>query len=125
MKGKNEPFGLIKPCGNCPFLKDKKKAINLRPERVPGIIEDLLSGHSGGFACHKTLNGEEVDDDSEDGAHYVPGGGEMQCAGALIVLEKLNRPTGNMKIAERLGMYDRHKLEPYYDLVIDYGRDIK
>ena len=45
-------------------------------------------------------------------------GGEAHCAGALILLEKLNLPSQMMRIAERLGMYDRRKLDmlaPVFD----------
>lgn len=117
---KFDPYRLKKPCANCPFLKDASKAIRLHPERVPSILEDLLSGRSTGFACHKTLDGhyEEDGDDGED--RYIPGGGEQQCAGALAVLEKLGRPTQLMQIMGRMGAYDAERYRKLADVVIDY-----
>lgn len=120
-KGVNEPFGLVSPCGNCPFLADNDKSIrkHLHPERTAGIIEDLITGVTSGFACHKTCNGEHEEDDEGEG-RYIPGGGEMQCAGMLIMLEKMGRPTQNMIIAQRLHLYHPEKLEPHHDKVINY-----
>ena len=37
--------------------------------------------------------------------------GEMHCAGALILLEKLEQPSQMMRVCERIGMYDRTKLD--------------
>lgn len=40
------------------------------------------------------------------------------CAGALILLEKIERPSQMMRIAERLGIYDRFKRDmdaPVYE----------
>lgn len=113
------PYKLKRPCANCPFLKDESKAISLHPERVPGIIEDLLSGRATGFSCHKTLNGEEVETDDGE-YHYQRGGAELECAGAIAVMEKLGRPTQLMRIMERCGVYDPEKLKPIHDEVIDY-----
>lgn len=116
---KFNPYALKKPCANCPFLKDQGKAINLQPGRVEGIIDDLLRGVTTGFSCHKTLNGEEIEDD-EGNVIYQRGGKELECAGALAVLEKLNRPTQLVRIMERMGAYDRNRYIPLFDLVIDY-----
>lgn len=113
------PYALKKPCANCPFLVDKDKAISLHPERVPGIINQLLSGEASGFSCHKTCGGEYQENEEGDDV-YIPGGKELQCAGSLIVLEKMGKPTQLMQIMERLGMYEPELYKPYYDMVIDY-----
>lgn len=118
---RSNPYALKKPCANCPFLSDKTKAIQLHPERVPGIIEGLLSGRDSSFSCHKTCNGSWQEDEEDD--RYVPGGKELQCAGSLIVLEKMGKQTDLMQIAQRLGMYEPELFKPYYDMVIDYGRE--
>lgn len=118
MSKKFDPYRLKKPCANCPFLKDASKAIRLHPERVPSILEDLLSGRSTGFACHKTLDGHYEEDDEE--SRYVPGQTEQQCAGALAVLEKLGRPTDLMQIMGRMGAYDAERYRKLTDVVIDY-----
>lgn len=118
---KVNPFALKKPCANCPFLKDPEKAIKLHPERVPGIINDLLTRESTGFACHKTLGGhyEESDDPDCDEGRYVPGGKDLQCAGALIVLEKLGFQSDVMQIGQRLDWYHPEESKPYHDMVIE------
>lgn len=112
------PYSLKKPCANCPFLRDKDKAIRLHPERVPGIINDLISGKSSSFSCHKTCGGEWQEGEEED--VYIPGGKELQCAGSLIVLQKLGVQTDLMQFAERVGMYEPELFKPYWDMVIDY-----
>lgn len=53
------------------------------------------------FACHQTV---EHDDEG-----YATHQGS-QCAGSLILLEKNENPHQGMRIAERLGIYDRTKL---------------
>lgn len=122
MSKKFDPYRLKKPCANCPFLKDKNRAIKLRADRVPGIIEDLLSGRSTGFTCHKTLSGHYEGDEDDDEARYVPGDGELQCAGALAVLEKLGHKTDLMQVMGRVGVYNPDQLSPIHDQVIDYER---
>lgn len=52
--------------------------------------------------------GGDFDDETGE---YQPSGQEMHCAGALILLERANRASQMMRIAERLGMYDRTKLD--------------
>lgn len=52
---KFDPYALNKPCENCPFLKDRDKAIKLSPHRRDGIIQDLIDGTSTGFSCHKSV----------------------------------------------------------------------
>lgn len=102
----SKQYGLVKPCAKCPFRTDVKPY--LRKSRVRELDRALYTGE---FHCHETTveddDGERVV--SRDSAH---------CAGALILLEKLNRPSQMMRIGERLGMYDRTKLDmqaPVYD----------
>lgn len=101
-------FNLRKPCDNCPFRSDKP-FYGLGPERVREIAEC-----DGTFPCHKT-----TDLDTEDGeARVLPT--SSHCAGFLIFRERLEQPSQMMRIAERLGLYDRHKLDmtaPVYDSV--------
>lgn len=94
-------FDLRKPCANCPFRTD----INfpLAQERVEQIVE-AITDLDQTFACHKTV---KHDDDGE----HVHSKNEQHCAGALILLERIQRPNQMMRIAERCGFYDRHKLE--------------
>lgn len=102
-------YNLTKPCNNCPFRSDK--LFYLHPERV----EEIAFG-DGPFMCHKTVN---YPDDDEG---QVTDKSE-HCAGLLIMLEHMEQPSQIMRIAERLGMYDRHKLDmgaPVYEHVDDY-----
>lgn len=94
------------PCDNCPFRSDKSFA--LRDGRVREIEESLVRGE---FPCHKTTTYDE------DGDLHATAKSQ-HCAGALILLEKLNQPSQMMRISERVGMYDRSKLDmgaPVYD----------
>lgn len=87
-------YTMTKPCDACPFLKGS------------GFKLPSLKSHaSGEFACHKTCT---LDDESGD---YEPTEKSLHCAGALIFLEKRDAPHQMMLICERLGMYDRTKLD--------------
>ncbi len=123
-----DPYSLKKPCKNCPFLKDREAAINLAPGRVKGIIDGLVNGPDTGFSCHKSvyskLSGHWVDDpDSEDGERYQQSGNEKQCAGSLIVMQKLGKETQLMQVMRRLGQYNPDDFKTYHDLVLD-GEDL-
>lgn len=89
-------YTMTKPCDACPFLKGS------------GFTWRSLVAHaSGEFACHKTC---DLDDD--EGVYEPKGNGKsLHCAGALIFLEKQEAPHQMMRICERLGGYDRTKLD--------------
>lgn len=86
-------FDLKRPCKECPFRHDRPGY--LRAERVEEITNALLGGQT--FQCHKTI---------DKGTKH-----EQHCAGALIFLEANDRPNQMMRIMERLGAYDRTKLD--------------
>lgn len=91
------------PCDNCPFRSDKP--FHLSKGRVREIQAGCVRGT---FPCHKTTEAGGCEDPKA----------ETHCAGALILMEKLEQPSQMMRIAERLGMYDRTKLKmefPVYD----------
>ena len=93
-------YTLTKPCADCPFLLKYKK----------GYTVKQLEGYaSGEFGCHKTC--ELTEDEESLGSAYTPRKGTVHCAGALIYLEKRDRPHQMMRIAKRLGMYDMTKLD--------------
>lgn len=100
---KKEPYGMTSPCPKCPFRNDIPGY--LTPARVTEIERSLVNAE---FPCHLTTN---LDDQDEDEQFYYPTGDEVHCAGALILLEKLERPSQMMRIAERIGMYDMRKLD--------------
>ena len=87
-------YNMTSPCEECPFLEDS--GFSMRA---------LLAHSSGEFACHKACI---VNDDGmfEARSEKTP-----HCAGALIFLEKANLPHQMMRIAERVGLYDRSKLD--------------
>lgn len=92
-------YTLTTPCAKCPFRTDVQPYLS--PERVRQISRSLVRGE---FACHRTT---EHDDETGE---PVETGGEIHCAGALILMEKENRSSQMMRIAERLGMYDASAL---------------
>ncbi len=112
-------FDLTKPCPQCPFRTDCLKGW-LGRGRAKEIAAGVTDGQAT-FSCHKTT---EHGDDEEDGHHY-PGRDEQHCAGALILLEKIGRPNQMMRISERLGFYDRTKLDmdaPVFDTTAEFIR---
>jgi len=94
-------FNLKTPCNNCPFRTDVM--FYLSNERVEEICTSLTAEDQT-FACHKTT---KFGDDGEAMQHK----GENHCAGALIMLEHMDKPNQMMRIAERCGFYDRTKLD--------------
>ncbi|MDI3258384.1 MAG: hypothetical protein QJR02_01485 [Sinobacteraceae bacterium] len=89
-------YNLYTPCDECPFLKGS------------GFTWRRLTAHaSGEFPCHKAC-----DLDDEQGVFVERKNGKTpHCAGALIFLELQNHPHQMMRIYERLGLYDRTKLD--------------
>lgn len=86
-------YSMTEPCDACPFLKGS------------GFTwRSLIEHASGEFACHKTC---KLDDES---GTFEPQQKSLHCAGALIFLEKQDAPHQMMRICERLGHYDRRKL---------------
>lgn len=92
-------YKLTTPCDACPFLIGSGFKWT-----------QLLAYTRGEFGCHKACDLVEGPDGY--GSTYQPKVGTKtpHCAGALIFLEKQNRPHQMMRICERLGLYDRTKL---------------
>lgn len=85
-------YAMTNPCDQCPFLRDS------------GFTFGSLLAHARGpFPCHKTceLKGDTFVERNDNTPH---------CAGALIFNELRRRPHQVMRIVERLGFYDRTKL---------------
>lgn len=104
-------FNMKKPCANCPFRNDKPEQDGWLGEDRAEEIAASITVHQQSFPCHKTTidSGEYGRDAGKDSEH---------CAGALIMLEKMDRPNQMMRISERLGMYDRNALDmdsPVFD----------
>lgn len=94
-------FSLVRPCPHCPFRIDIDGY--LRPGRAIEIAQSLASGSM--FPCHETTEWDEEDEEmfaSKD---------SIQCAGALILMEKVETPNQMARMAERFGFYDPAKLD--------------
>lgn len=88
----------------CPFRADGKGIRGLVPSRANEIAQNLMYNDNSTFICHKDNGKHQKDQD--------------HCAGALIMLDNLNRPNQFMIIAERINDYDRKKLDrtiPVYE----------
>lgn len=92
-------FTLKRPCAKCPFRTDVPGY--LRRTRAVEIANGLIRGT---FACHETVDySGESDGRETEKTHH--------CAGALIMLEHMEEPSQMMRIAERIGCYDRTRLD--------------
>ncbi len=98
-------FDLRRPCKDCPFRTDIPGFLS--KARAREITRAITDGQ-GTFSCHK-LNDFTEDDEGEP--VVIEGDKAQHCAGALIFLERINRPNQMMRIAERLRLYDRTKLD--------------
>lgn len=86
----------------CPFL-------NTPNMRRGFTLQRLREFASGEFPCHKTADVDEGDEGSS--GDYVANENSVHCAGALIFNEKRDQSNQMMRIRERLGFYDRTKLD--------------
>lgn len=116
---------MTQPCVNCPFRRDVRGY--LTRARAHEIAAALLSDAS--FTCHKTIATEE-DDEGECFTVETPD--SQHCAGALIFLEAQERPNQMMRWMERIGCYDRSKLNmaapvftTAHDFIAHHGRAIR
>lgn len=90
-------YTMTTPCNECPYLIGS------------GFEWDSLVAHaSGEFGCHKACDLNE--DDEDYSGVYEPNEKTPHCAGALIFNELRNQPHQMQRICERLGLYDRRKL---------------
>lgn len=94
-----------KPCGNCPFRNDIMPY--LTPERAEEISDALLTDKS--FTCHKYSHELGHPRDQE----------ERHCAGAMIILEKMEKPNQWMRWMER--KYKELEMDsPVYETFDDF-----
>jgi hypothetical protein len=104
---------LKKPCGgtcNCPFRTDSLKGW-LGQERAEELVSALYEQDLT-FSCHKTTT------DTEDGFDHSSDNNTQHCAGAMIMMEKSEQANQMMRLMERIGLYDRNKLDmtsPVFD----------
>lgn len=88
---------MTKPCKNCPFRNDIRPYIT--GARAEEISEALLNDKT--FTCHKYSHSLGLPKDQE----------ERHCAGAMIVLEKMEKPNQWMRWMERIGKYNYKELD--------------
>ena len=101
-------FDLKSPCKRCPFRKNMHY---LRRDRAESIAKAITDGDKP-FTCHKMDRGKNVKD-----------GLPQQCAGAMILLEKLDRPNQMMRVGAAFGVYQRDKMNmsaPVCDTVDEF-----
>lgn len=89
-------FKLKQPCPKCPFRSDIEPYLTY--ERADEISAFLLADQT--FPCHETIDYDEDTDDEEP--YYAVWGDDWQyCAGALIILMRMERPNQMMRIGMR------------------------
>lgn len=99
-------FNMKKPCKDCPFVPGSSANVTLEVGRIESIVSELRADRT--FTCHKTLG------------HVAK---QEHCAGAMIFLEREDRPNQKMRIAERFKMYDRNGLDMDAEIISnDTGR---
>lgn len=101
-----------KCCAKCPFRKD------VAPYITPEAAEEFLTGEL--FTCHETIGYGE--DDYGNETHDMTKG--QTCAGWLAMRENMEEngtmPVSQMmRIAERLGLYDRGQMTEARAMVYD------
>lgn len=106
------PFLLKRPCSLCPFRTDCLPGW-LGSERAEEIAESITTLDQN-FHCHETT-----------GAKGPRAKTLQHCAGALIMLEHMESPNQMMRIAERLGVYDRRALHMDAPVFTDADEFIK
>lgn len=104
-------YDMTKPCAKCPFRRGT--VMKLTRARIIDLERSLIRHNGATFPCHETL---DYDVGLDDEPHHTEK--TTHCAGALAYIEKHGVSSQMMRIAERLGMYDRHALmEQSGDLV--------
>ena len=99
---KHRPW-MSRPCADCPFRREG--AIELRPGRVEQIVADLLADDWSGFICHE--------------AYYGKAKRRAQCAGAMVLQLKAERPNVAMRLAASMGLLDFEALRAQFADIIE------
>lgn len=83
-------FDRKKPCPTCPFRTGGRGLRKLGCRRAQEIADALLNDQT--FTCHDDISRPEQD--------------RQHCVGAMMLLEKQDRPNQIMRIGERIGIYN-------------------
>lgn len=110
-------FALRRPCANCRFRMEG--VIDLAPGGLEGIVSGLLTDDLSTPHCYKTVHNDRTGGEWDEDGECHASGQESMCAGAIIYLEKLGRPTVAMRLGVALGMYNPAKLAASHADVID------
>jgi hypothetical protein len=100
-------FDMKSPCNNCPFRTDVVPYIN-RSAEIAAALEHKT------FECHKTVFADQLRDAQ---GRFIKKH-HSHCAGALIIMEKMQWWGDMQQIAFRLGLYDPKGMNldaPVYD----------
>ncbi len=108
-------FRLKRPCGGCPFTAG---GVELEPGRLEGIVSVLLADDHQVFHCHETVYSDRLGGTFDDEGRYAPSHRESFCAGAMVALEKLGRPSVAQRVGAAVGVYDRQVLMSSAHLVV-------
>lgn len=95
-------FNLKQPCVECPFVKGSMTNQSLSENRMKDIVNDILVKDLS-FQCHKTI---KLSLDKHE-----------HCAGAILYLERENKPNQIMRIAERIGRYNKTEMKECPNLI--------
>lgn len=98
-------FDLKAPCPKCPFRTDVVPFLSAA--RAREIVAGITDGDAT-FSCHAH---NEFDEDEQGECVVIEGDRAQHCAGALIMLERMEQPNQMMRIAERIRLYDRTRLK--------------
>jgi hypothetical protein len=93
-------FDLVRPCVNCPFRTDVR--FHFRRQRAEDIVRAVIERDQT-FQCHKTVD--------YSGDEAAAGERPQNCAGALILHEKLGKPNWRFRFAHGLGLYNPERLD--------------
>lgn len=108
-------FDLKRPCPGCPFGTGPKSVRRLGEARAQEIVDALRGDAS--FSCHETVDySREKPRETHDTQH---------CAGAMILLEREERPNQMMRWMERVGFYDHTKLDMGAAVVADFDEFVE
>ena len=96
-------FTLKRPCPGCPFSTGPKAVRFLGRARAQQIVDSLVD-QDATFSCHETnlYDDEGEARETRDSQH---------CAGAMILLMRLEMPNQMMRIAGRIGSFDPDSLD--------------
>lgn len=112
-------FSLKKPCKDCPFRNDEHAFKGLHPNRAKSIIDSLITGETGTFPCHKTIeHSDEYDESGEEIEVNVMQ--RKHCAGAMAVALKADAMPLIMFAGLSYGLVSKEHYDGAKELSVNY-----